>query len=68
MTEIIGQNTKEQRNSKEHYAALAAEHKELHLKGGVIIEQNGVWYFCDGEIADTNCVEGWTPFFPDQYE
>ena len=45
----------------------APERKELHLKGGVIIEQNGVWYFCDGEIVDTSSVEGWTPFFPDQY-
>ena len=37
------------------------------LQGGVIVEQNDVWYYSPLHIDTTSDVRGWDAFFPDQY-
>ena len=36
------------------------------LRGGVIIEKNGVWYFSPDKIENTTDIAAWQPFFPDE--
>jgi hypothetical protein len=37
------------------------------LQGGVIVEQNGVWYYSRFHIDTTENVTSWESFFPEQY-
>lgn len=41
---------------------------QLHLKGGVIIEDNGLWKYAPMKIEHTNDLTGWEAFFPDNYK
>lgn len=43
------------------------ENEDKHLKGGVIIEKNDVWYYSHFPIETTNDVTGWDAFFPNEY-
>ena len=40
----------------------------LHLKGGVIIEDNGLWKYAPMRIENTNDLTNWETFFPDNYK
>jgi DNA or RNA helicases of superfamily II len=40
----------------------------LNLKGGVLIEQGGNWYYCPMKIENTNDLVGWDAFHPDLYK
>ena len=42
------------------------ENAHKHLKGGIIIEDLGVWRYSPLKIDNTNDLTGWSPFFPDQ--
>ena len=37
------------------------------LKGGVVVEKNGNWYYCPMKIENTTDLRGWDAFFPDRY-
>ncbi len=37
------------------------------LKGGIIVEKQGVWHYSHFHIDTTENVTGWETFFPDQY-
>ncbi len=39
----------------------------LHLKGGVIIEDKGLWKYAPMKIENTNDLTNWETFFPDNY-
>ncbi len=41
---------------------------DKHLKGGVIIEKNDVWYYSNFPIETTSDVTGWDAFFPNEYK
>ena len=45
-----------------------AEYSDKHLKGGVIIEKNDVWYYSHFPIETTSDVTGWDAFFPNEYK
>ena len=40
---------------------------DKHLKGGVVIEKNDVWYYSAFPIETTSDVTGWDAFFPNEY-
>ena len=40
----------------------------LHLKGGVIIEDKGLWKYAPMKIENTNDLTNWETFFPDNYK
>ena len=40
---------------------------DKHLKGGIIVEKQGVWHYSHFHIDTTENVTGWETFFPDQY-
>ena len=40
----------------------------LHLKGGIIIEDNGLWKYSLVKIENTNDLADWETFFPDNYK
>ncbi len=42
------------------------ENADKHLKGGIIIEDMGVWRYSPLKIDNTDDLTGWSPFFPDQ--
>jgi len=44
-----------------------SENEDKHLKGGVIIEKNDVWYYSSFPIETTSDVTGWDAFFPNEY-
>lgn len=46
----------------------APERAEQRLKGGVIIENNDVWYYSAFHIDRTNDQTGWSAFFPKDYK
>jgi len=52
-----------------HNALLAymKERPDENLKGGVIVEKNDVWYYCNYDIQTTSDLTGWDAFFPDEY-
>ena len=41
---------------------------KLHLKGGVIIEEHGLWKYAPMKIDNTNDLTNWETFFPDNYK
>lgn len=41
---------------------------QLHLKGGVIIEDKGLWKYAPMKIENTNDLTNWETFFPDNYK
>lgn len=43
------------------------DREEQHLKGGVIIEKNDVWYYSRFPITTTGDVTGWDAFYPNDY-
>ena len=45
----------------------SSECTEQHLKGGVIIEKNDVWYYSRFPITTTSDVTGWDAFYPNDY-
>lgn len=49
-----------------HDYMKSPENAGKHLKGGIIIEDMGVWRYSPLKIKNTNDLTGWTPFFPDQ--
>ena len=44
------------------------ENAQLHLKGGVIIEDKGLWKYAPMKIENTNDLTNWETFFPDNYK
>ena len=42
------------------------ENADKHLKGGIIIEEFGVWRYSPLKIENTTDLTGWSAFFPDQ--
>ena len=40
---------------------------DKHLKGGVIVEKNEVWYYSNFPIETTADVTGWDAFYPNEY-
>ena len=40
----------------------------LHLKGGIIIEEHGLWKYAPMKIENTNDLTNWETFFPDNYK
>lgn len=44
----------------------APENADKHLKGGIIIEEFGVWRYSPLKIENTTDLTGWSAFFPDQ--
>lgn len=44
------------------------DNAQLHLKGGVIIEDNGLWKYSPMKIENTNDLTNWETFFPDNYK
>ena len=42
------------------------EQKDLHLTGGVIIEENQNWKYSVMKIDNTTDLTGWTTFYPNQ--
>ena len=44
------------------------DNSRLHLKGGVIIEDNGLWKYPPMKIGTTNDLTNWETFFPDNYK
>jgi len=54
-----------------HNALLAymgsGENASLHLKGGIIIQQGDNWYYSSSPIKNTDDLEHWETFLPDQY-
>ncbi len=56
---------------EKHNALLEYMHhpgrESQHLMGGILVEQNEVWYYSQQPIHNTNDVTGWTAFFPDEY-
>ena len=38
-----------------------------NLLGGVVVEENDVWYYSPYHITTTSDVRGWDAFFPDKY-
>jgi len=69
-------DTKSQESDSEapakHNALIAymksEENAHLHLMGGVIIQQGENWYYSPLPIANTNDLENWNAFHPDQYK
>jgi type III restriction enzyme len=55
-----------------HNALLAymgsGENKHLHLMGGVIIQKGENWYYSRLPIQNTEDMQNWDAFHPDQYE
>ena len=45
---------------------MSPENIHKHLKGGIIIEEMGVWRYSPLKIENTSDLSGWSPFFPDQ--
>lgn len=39
--------------------------KGQNLQGGVLIEEKGIWKFCNGRIKNTTDLRTWTSFWPD---
>lgn len=44
----------------------APENADKHLKGGIIIEEFGIWRYSPLKIENTTDLTGWSAFFPDQ--
>lgn len=44
------------------------ENAQMHLKGGVIIEEHGLWKYAPMKIDNTNDLTNWETFFPDNYK
>ena len=44
------------------------EQADKNLRGGVIVENNNVWYYSPYQISTTAEVTGWDAFFPDEYK
>lgn len=44
-----------------------SENKDKHLRGGVVIEKNDVWFYSPAPIEETSNVTGWDAFYPDEY-
>jgi len=44
------------------------EQAQDHLKGGVVIEKNGVWYYPQHPITTTADVAGWVAFYPEDHK
>ena len=42
------------------------EKQESNMKGGVIIENNGVWYYSQYPIENTTDLGGWDAYFPNE--
>lgn len=50
-----------------HNALLSyIEKQESNMKGGVIIENNGVWYYSQYPIENTTDLGGWDAYFPNE--
>jgi len=47
--------------------ALVDYMADKDLQGGVIVEENDVWYYSPLHIDTTSDVRGWDAFFPDRY-
>ena len=41
---------------------------QLRLKGGIIIEEGGLWKYPPAKIENTTDLSGWETFFPDNYK
>ena len=46
----------------------SAANAQLHLKGGIIIEDKGLWKYAPMKIENTNDLTNWETFFPDNYK
>lgn len=44
-----------------------SEHQELQLKGGILIETNGLWRYSSSRIENTTNFADWETFFPEHY-
>ena len=44
------------------------ENAQKHLKGGVIIEDHGLWKYAPMKIENTHDLTNWETFFPDNYK
>ena len=44
------------------------DNAQLHLKGGIIIEDKGLWKYAPMKIENTNDLFNWIAFFPDNYK
>ena len=44
------------------------DNAQLHLKGGIIIEDKGLWKYAPMKIENTNDLFNWVAFFPDSYK
>ena len=66
-TEMSDPNAPQKHNALLKYMKQP-ENEAQHLKGGVIIEHNEVWYYSSLPITTTSDVTGWDAFFPDEYK
>lgn len=49
-----------------HNALIDYLAKQENMKGGVIIENNGVWYYSQYPIENTTDLGGWDAYFPNE--
>lgn len=49
-----------------HNALIDYLAKQENMKGGVIIENNGVWYYSQYPIKNTTDLGGWDAYFPNE--
>lgn len=66
-TEMSDPNAPQKHNALLEYMRQLGNEAQ-HLKGGVIIEHNEVWYYSSMPITTTSDVTGWDAFFPDEYK
>lgn len=43
------------------------ERRELHLQGGILIEEHAIWKYSPSRIEGTDNIVQWKAFFPDEY-
>ena len=54
-------------NALLQYMKQEKEQKSMDIQGGIVIEQNDVWYYSRNEIVNTEDLSQWQPFFPKEY-